>query len=173
MAGVICQPDLAPPIRMYCAYFSRPETDPFGGDYATVLEPYHVDPLNSAAAPTPASVAQQIYAASQQGDPTAFLLWHVMPGLTVDWYPDRISLLHLVSHYASQMGRPPCRWDDETFANRGDVTYRIALLAQWDPTDLRLAPAVYVPSASMINAATAGDANLKMLGPLRSERRGG
>ena len=65
MAGLIGQPDLAPPICTYRAYFSRLETDPFGGDYAAVLEPYQVDPLNTAAAPTPASVAQQIYAASQ------------------------------------------------------------------------------------------------------------
>ena len=74
MAGLVVQPDLAPPICMYRAYFPRPETDPFSGDYAAVLEPYHMDPLNAAAAPTPARVAQQIYAASQQCNPTAFLL---------------------------------------------------------------------------------------------------
>ena len=39
--------------------------DPFGGDYADVLEPYGVDPLNATAALTPASVAHQIYAAIQ------------------------------------------------------------------------------------------------------------
>ena len=61
MAGLIGQPDLAPPIRTYRAYFSRPKTDPFGGNYAAVLAPYRVDPLNAAAAPTPTSVAQQIY----------------------------------------------------------------------------------------------------------------
>ena len=83
--------------------------DPFGDDYAAVLEPYRVDPLNGAAAPTPASVAQQIYAARQQGDPTAFLLWHATPGLTVDRDPGRISLLHSASHHASRMERPPCR----------------------------------------------------------------
>ena len=113
MAGLLGQPDLAPPIRTYRAYFSRPETDPFGGNYAAVLDPYQVDPLNAAAAPTPASVAQQIYAASQQGDPTAFLLWHATPGLAMDWDPGRISLLHSVSQYAIRMGRPPCRWDNE------------------------------------------------------------
>ena len=69
MAGLLGHPDLEPPICTYRAYFSRPETDPFGGDYAAVLDPYRVDPLNAAAAPRPASVAQQIYAASQQGDP--------------------------------------------------------------------------------------------------------
>ena len=73
MAGLVGQTDLAPPIRTHRAYFSRPETDPFGGDYAAVLDLYQVDPLNAATAPTPASVAQPIYAASQQGDPTAFL----------------------------------------------------------------------------------------------------
>ena len=49
---------------MYFAYFSRPKTDPFGGNYAAVLDPYRVDPLNAANVPTPASVTQQIYAAS-------------------------------------------------------------------------------------------------------------
>ena len=63
------------------------------------------------------------------------------------------------------MGRPPCCWDDETFANRGDVTYGTAPLAQWDPAYIRFAPAVHVPIAAMIYAAIAGDANLKMLGP--------
>ena len=106
MACLIGQPDLAPPICTYRAYFSRPEKDPFGGDYVAVLEPYRVDPLNAPAAPMPASVAQQIYTVSQQGDPTAFLLWHTTPGITVNRDPGRISLLHSVSHYASRMGRP-------------------------------------------------------------------
>ena len=74
MAGLIGQPDLAPPIRTYRAYFSRPETDPFSDDYTAVLDPYRVDPMNAATALTPASMAQQIYAANQKGDPTAFLL---------------------------------------------------------------------------------------------------
>ena len=118
MASLLGQPDLVPPIRTYHAYFSRPETDPFGGNYVAVLDPYQVDPLNAAAAPTPASFAQQIYAARQQGDPTAFLLWRATPWLVVDRDPGRISLLHSVSHYASWMGRPPCRWDNKMFANR-------------------------------------------------------
>ena len=61
------------------------------------------------------------------------------------------------------MGRPPCRWDDETFANWGNVTFGTAPLAQWDPAYLHLATAVHVPSAAMIDATIAGDANLKML----------
>ena len=44
MAGLIGQPDLAPPIRTYRAYFSRPETDLFSGDYTAVLESYRVNP---------------------------------------------------------------------------------------------------------------------------------
>ena len=165
MAGLTGQPDLEPPICTYRAYFPRPETYPFSGDYAAVLEPYRVYPLNAAAAPTPASVAQQIYAASQKGDPTAFLLWHATPGIMVDWDPGRVSLLHLVSHYASQMGRPQCCWDDKTFANRGNVTYGTAPLDQWDPAYLHLAPSVHVPSAAVIDAAIARDPDPKMLGP--------
>ena len=67
MASLIGQPDLAPPIRTYRAYFPRPKTDLFSGDYTAVLDPYRVDPMNATAAPTDAIVSQQIYAASQQG----------------------------------------------------------------------------------------------------------
>ena len=123
MAGLINQPDLAPPIRTYRAYFSRPETDLFSGDDTAVLDPYCLDPMNTASAPTPVSVSQQIYAASQKGDPTAFLLWHATPRLMVDRYPGCVSLLHLVSYYASRMGRPRCRWDNKTFTNRNNVAY--------------------------------------------------
>ena len=104
MAGLIGLPDLAPLIRMYRVYFSSPETDLFSGYYTAVLDPYCMDPINAGAALTPASVAQQIYAASQQGDPSTFHFWHAEPGLTVDWDPGRVSLLHLVSYYASLMG---------------------------------------------------------------------
>ena len=117
MAGLIGQPDLAPPIRTYRAYFSRPETDLFSRDYTAVLDPSRVDPINDAAVTPPSSVAQQIYAARQRGDPTTFLLWHATPVLTVDRDPGRVSLLHSVSYYASRIGRPLCCWDDETFAN--------------------------------------------------------
>ena len=164
MAGRGGQPDLAPMICTYRAYFSRPETDPFSGNYEAVLDPYRVNLMNAAAALTPASVSQQIYATSQQGDPSAFLLWHVTPGLAEDWEPGRVSLLHTVSHYASRMGRPPCRWDDRTFANRGNVSYGTAPLANWDPTYLHLAPAVHVPRSATIDASLAGDPDLTLLG---------
>ena len=134
MAGFGRQPDLAPTICTYRAYFSRLETDPFSGDYEAVLDPYRVDPINPAAVLTPSSVSQQVYAASQQGDPTAFLLWHATPRLAEDWDPGRVSLLHSINHYASRMERPPCQWDDGTFTNRGDVSYVTAPLANWDPT---------------------------------------
>ena len=103
MAGLGGQPDLAPKISTYRAYFSRPETDMFSGDYEAVLDPYRIDPMNASAALTTASVSQQVYANSQQGDPTAFLLWHATPGITEDWEPSRVSLLHS----ASRMRRPP------------------------------------------------------------------
>ena len=68
-----------------------------------------------------------------------------------------------MSHYASRTGRPPCQWDDETYANRGDVSYGTAPLENWDPTYLHLALAVHVPSAAAINTSLAGDANLTLL----------
>ena len=84
MDGLGGQTDLAPTICTYRAYFSLPDTDPFSGDYKAVLDPYQIDPMTAAAKKTPASVSQQVYAASQQEDPTAFLLWHATPRLAED-----------------------------------------------------------------------------------------
>ena len=98
MAGLGGQPNLAPIICTYRAYFSLPVTDPFSGDYEAVLDPYPIDPMNADTAQTPAIVSQQVYTASQQGDPIVFLLWHTTPGLAKDRDPGRVSLLHSVSH---------------------------------------------------------------------------
>ena len=124
-----------------------------------------IDPMNADASQTPTSISQQIYTEIQEGEPTDFLLWHAMPGIAKDQDPGRISLLHFVSYYASRMGRPPCRWDDGTFVNRGYVSYGTAPLAVWDPTYLHLAPAVYLPSAAAIDTSLSGDANVTLLGP--------
>ena len=158
-------PDLVPTICTYRAYFSSLETDPFAGGYEAVLDPYSIDPTNAAATQTRASVSQQIYTASQQGYPTSFLLWHATPGIVKDRDPGRISMLHSVSYYTSRMGQPSCKWDDGTFANRGDVSYGTAPLEVWEPTYLHLAPAVYVPSAAAIDTSLAGNANITLIGP--------
>ena len=63
------------------------------------------------------------------------------------------------------MGQPPCKWDDGTFGNRGDISYGTATLAVWYPTYLHIAPAVYVPSAATIDTSISGDANITLLGP--------
>ena len=63
------------------------------------------------------------------------------------------------------MGRPTSKWDNRKFANRGDVSYDTAPLDMWYPTDLHLAPAIYVPSAAVIDAFLAGDLNVTLLGP--------
>ena len=165
MSGLGGQPDLAPTICTYRAYFSLPETDPFSGGYEAVLDPYRIDPMNAAATQTPASVSQQIYTSSQLGDPTSFLLWHATPGLAEDRDPGRISLLHSVSYYASRMGRLPCKWDNGTIANHIDVSYGTAPLAVWDPTYLHLAPAVYVPSSAAIDTSLSGNTIITLLGP--------
>ena len=153
MAGLGGQPNLAPTICTYRAYFSLPETDPFSGGYEAVLDPYRIDPMNAAATQTPASVSQQIYTSSQQGDPTALFLWNATPGIAKDWDAGCISLLQFVSYYASWMGRPPCKWDNGKFANRGDVSYVTVPLELWDPTYLQLAPSVYVPIAATIDTS--------------------
>ena len=56
MAGLGGPPDLVPKICTYRACFS--ETDPFYGGYEALLEPCLIDPMNAAAAQTPAIVSQ-------------------------------------------------------------------------------------------------------------------
>ena len=108
---------MVPTICMYCAYVSSLETDPFSGDYEAVLEPYLIDLTSVASPQMPASAPHKIYASNQQGDLTAFLLWHATPGLAKDRDPGRLSLLHSVIHYVSWMGCPARKWDNRTFAN--------------------------------------------------------
>ena len=57
-------PDLVPPLAAYREYFAREETNPFTNGYAAVLAPYAIDPTNANAAPTPAIIFRQIYAAA-------------------------------------------------------------------------------------------------------------
>ena len=90
----------------------------------------------------------------------------------MDRDPRHVYLLHLVNHYASRMRRPPCCWDEETFANRGDVSYGTAPLVQWDPAYLHLTLAVLVPSPAVIDATLARDPDLKLLGPFGAEDAG-
>ena len=133
MTSLGYQPGLAPTICTYREYLSLTETDPFSGGYEAVLDPYRIDPMNAVAAQTPASVPEQIYTANQHGDPTAFLLWHATPRLAKDWDPGRISLLHSVSHYASRMGGPYCKWEDRKFAKHWVVSYGTPPLPVWEP----------------------------------------
>ena len=110
-------------------------------------------------------MSQQVYAAIHQGDPTAFLLWQATPRIAEDHDPGCVLLLQSVNHYVSWMGRPASRWDNRTFANRGDVSYGTAPLAVWDTTYLHLSPAVYVPSDAAIYTSLAGDTMNNLLGP--------
>ena len=121
--------------------------------------------MNEGSAQTPESVSQQVYAASQQGDPTDFLLWHATPGISKNRDPGRVSLLHSVSYYTSWKGRPASCWENHKFVNRGDVSYVTAPLTVWDTTYLHLAPAIYVPSAATIDTSLSGNPTINLLGP--------
>ena len=129
--------------------------------------------MNTGAAQTHTSVSQQVYAASHQGDPNAFLLWHAMPGIAEDCDSGCVLLLHSIDHYASWMGRTASKWYDRIFTNRGDVSYGTAPLAVWDPTYLHLAPSVYMPIAVAIDTSLAGGPNVTLLGPYGAGDVGG
>ena len=65
-----------PPMDTYQDYFARAETNTFRGHNDSALFPYQIDITNAAAIVSPAEVARQIYATSQEGMPTAFLQCH-------------------------------------------------------------------------------------------------
>ena len=121
--------------------------------------------MNAGAGKTPEIVSQQVYSDIQQGDPTAFLLWHIMPGIAKDRDPGRVLLLHSISYYVSRMGMSVSRWEDNTFANQEYVSYGTAPFAVWGPTYLHLAPASNVPSATAIDTPLAGNPRINLLGP--------
>ena len=73
MATPTGPPSLVPPTTSYRDYFTRAETNTLRGRYAVVLVPYAIYP---AAAAAPANFVRLIYAAAQEGVPTAFLKCH-------------------------------------------------------------------------------------------------
>ena len=118
MDNPIIRPGLVPPLATYHEYFVRAETDAFCGHYASVLHPYYTETENAAATTTPAEFVQKIYAAEQEGVPTALIQWHRSAG----GKGAHIALIHSVSSYPPHMGIPPSPWDDLSFALKVEVT---------------------------------------------------
>ena len=91
-------PILVPPASNYQDFLSHADTYTFRSHYAAVLAPYTIGPAAAAAAPD--DVVRLIYAAEQEGVPTALLQWHQ----GARGKGAHIELLHLVSNYVPGWG---------------------------------------------------------------------
>ena len=99
-----------PPVQDYMFHYAATKNDLFDRDYKVALSPYLIDVANPTNTPGPADISQHIYAAD--GDaPTAFMLLMDTPGLTADYDPDQIVLLHSISQFSSRLVFPVTKWD--------------------------------------------------------------
>ena len=125
-------PILFYPMNTYWDYLSRTETNTFCGRYAAVLAMHSTDPASATATTAPANMAWLIYAASQEGITTKFLLWHQ----GARGRDAQIVLLHSVSKYTSMMGLTLPYWYDRSFASNGDIACGTIACANWLPESI-------------------------------------
>ena len=62
--------------------------------------PYRIEVVNHASSITPPDISNQIFAATNGGDPNTFLLWLTTPGIDITDDLGRVTLLHTVSQFA-------------------------------------------------------------------------
>ena len=166
MDNPIIRPGLVPPLATYHEYFVRAETDAFCGHYASVLHPYYTETENAAATTTPAEFVQKIYAAEQEGVPTALIQWHRSAG----GKGAHIALIHSVSSYPPHMGIPPSPWDDLSFASKGKVACSTVRYDNFLMISIhQIGDSVYVVTAQVIESALSENLNLDLLGPLSAD----
>ena len=151
------------PATNYQDYLSRAKTDTSCIRYVTILAPYTLPPPPppSAAAADPANVEQLIYAATQEGVPTAFLQWH--QGAT--GRGAQIALLYLVTSYVPRRGLSKSPWDDLYFASKGDIICGFIPCANWKTASFhQIGATVHVPTILEIDTGLYQDPDADLLG---------
>jgi len=140
----------------YRDYYLDPQTDVFQGNYTAALVPY-VIPLANQNVPTPARVQDVAINCQAQDVPLAFLL------MLSD---SKLHVFLQLAKYTARMGLPPTPWDDQLYAQKGELYHNQAQTVTWLPdyfnqvrTQLRVA------TSNFIDTALAGDPNAEFLGP--------
>ena len=145
-----------PSLFYYRDYFSDPANDVFQGNYAAALAPYEV-PLANQNAPTPAVVQEQALSCHSQNVPSAFLLM-------LD--DGKLHVFLQLAKYSARMGLPATPWDDQSFAQKGELYHNQAQTVKWLPTYFhQVGGQLRVGTVASIDTALVGDPNAESLGP--------
>ena len=145
-----------PSLFHYRDYFSDPANDVFQGNYAAALAPYEV-PLANQNAPTPAVVQEQALSCHSQNVPSAFLLM-------LD--DGKLHVFLQLAKYSARMGLPATPWDDQSFAQKGELYHNQAQTVKWLPTYFhQVGGQLRVGTVASIDTALVGDPNAESLGP--------
>jgi len=143
----------------YSDFFANPANDPFQNNYTRILAPYHI-PLAGNDFLTPVQVQRLVLDCQQTNSriPTAFLLLH----------PD--GLLHCyvqVDSFAPRAGLPPTPWDNQLFAQKGELLPDNSMtIIQWPGQSFHLLQRqIRVGSIATIDESILAAPNENMLGP--------
>lgn len=141
----------------YCDYFSDPANDVLQGNYAAALSPYEV-PLAIQNMPMPAKVQEQALSCHCQNVPSAFLLIMFDDG--------KFHVYLQLAKYSACMGLPATPWDDELFAQKGELYHNQAQTVNWLPTYFhQVGGQLHVGTVASMDTALVRDPNAESLGP--------
>ena len=114
----------------------------------------------AAADVAPADVARLIYAADQEGVPSAFIQWHQgARGRGV-----HSALLHSLSAYVLRMELTMSHWNDGSFTLERDNACRNVSCAKWSPESLyQIGATVFFPTDLTINTALEAESDANLL----------
>lgn len=151
----------APPaaITSFAALYARPEADPYGGEYAGVLDTFSVQP-------GAAGWQQGRVRSTVMGAPDTMCNAYV--GLFTDpAHPQgRTRLLHSPKRFPGVMGRPT-PYDNNCYAVLGDVVGTVATFVAFPIDSFNAAPQRTIPGTIAAAAALyAVDPNLQILDPV-------
>ena len=122
LATLAAAPILVPPICDYITNFFCPESDSLTNSYYSCLALCIINTANPTAVISPTYISKEIYTVTTEGIRTAYLLWYPTPGEVDEVYNQgRVNLLQTVSQLPTQIFHPPKKWDNRTFASKGDV----------------------------------------------------
>ena len=148
-----------PSMYYYRDYFSDPATDVFQGSYSSVLELYGV-PLANQNVPAPAVVQERALSCHNQNVPSAFLLM---------LNDGKLHIFLQLAKYPARMGLPATPWDDQMYAQKGELFHNQAQTVKWLPDYFyQVGGQLRVATAAAVDTALAGDPTAEHLGPFNA-----
>ena len=157
----IVPPGVGPAQPANCSYqsfFSDASNDPFSGQYANALSSYNANPDNAnIASPREVSLEAESARGGARKVPTAFLLQH----------PDgKLHVYLQLAKYVPSFGLPPTQWDNQLFAQKGELIMNQSVQINWDPAYFGRAVGVRVATPANISTElAAADPDVRFIGP--------